>query len=184
MKKEDKTIAISGYFIWLHQGHIDYINEAAKKGEVICIVNNDKQQELKYGEVIVPMKERIKVLSNIKNISKVVESIDEDRTVRKTLEKIKPDYFGNGGDRNKENVPEDDICDELKIKQVYGLGKKIQASSSLMNKLFKMNIDKKLKELNGNFNKVNNRIEELMSIREQIRGQVKLLQDQKENEKK
>jgi cytidyltransferase-like protein len=130
-----QTIVISGYFSWIHVGHIEYFKRASKYGKVIVIVNNDKQQILKYGKIIVPLNERIKVLENNKYIYKVVKSIDTDRTVCKTLKKIKPNYFGNGGDRNKKNVPEDKICKELGIKMKFGLGNKIQSSSWLIKKL-------------------------------------------------
>ena len=89
-------IAISGYFIWTHIGHMEYIREASKHGEVVCIVNNDEQQKLKYGRIIVPLEERMDILKDNKYISMVVASIDKDRTVCKTLELLKPDTFGNG----------------------------------------------------------------------------------------
>ena len=52
------NVAVSGYFIWLHVGHIEYLKEAKKMGKLIVILNNDDQQVLKYGKVIVPLKER------------------------------------------------------------------------------------------------------------------------------
>ena len=127
-----KKICVSGYFIWLHSGHIEYFKKASKYGEVICIVNNDIQQKLKYGRIIVPLKERIEVLRAIKYITKVVPSIDKDRTVCKTLAKIKPDLFGKGGDRFSYEIPETPICNKLNIKIIDGLGKKIQSSSKLL----------------------------------------------------
>ena len=130
-----KIIAVSGYFIWTHIGHIEYFREAAKYGEVICIVNNDEQQKLKYGKVIVPLQERMEILKDNKYISKVVASIDRDRTVCKTLESLKPDMFGKGGDRNVGNVPEVEVCNKYKVEMVLGLGNKIQSSSWLISKL-------------------------------------------------
>ena len=130
-----KTIVVSGYFIWLHVGHTEYFREASKHGEVICIVNNDEQQKLKYGKVIVPLEERMSILNDNKYISKVVASIDTDRTVCRTLEMLKPNIFGKGGDRNSSNIPEVDICNKLDIKMIFGLGNKIQSSSWLISKL-------------------------------------------------
>jgi len=133
--KLKKQIAISGYFIVLHVGHLDYIRRAAKYGNVVCIVNNDEQQVLKYGKIIVPANERVQIMEAIPEISQVVNSIDTDRTVIKTLEMLNPDYFGNGGDRIKENIPENTICEKLNIKQINGLGDKIQSASSILKKL-------------------------------------------------
>ena len=93
-------IITSGYFIWLHQGHVELFENARALGdELIVIHNNDNQQILKYGKIIVPFKERKKVLESIRWVDKVVESIDEDRTVCKSLAFYKSDVFAKGGDR-------------------------------------------------------------------------------------
>jgi cytidyltransferase-like protein len=130
-----KIVAVSGYFICLHAGHIEYLQKASELGRVTVILNNDKQQKLKYGKIIVPFKERKIVMESIKYVSKVVESIDTDRSVRKTLRMLYPDIFAKGGDRTAENIPEKAMCDEFKIKIVDGLGKKIQSSSKILKKL-------------------------------------------------
>ena len=127
-----KTIAVSGYFIWPHVGHMQYFRQAAKYGNVIAIVNNDEQQKLKYGKILVPLEERIEILRDNKNITLVIPSIDKDRTVCKTLEQLRPDYFGKGGDSSYANVPEMEICNRLGIKTIFGLGEKVQSSSWLI----------------------------------------------------
>ncbi|PJA09733.1 hypothetical protein COX68_02040, partial [Candidatus Falkowbacteria bacterium CG_4_10_14_0_2_um_filter_41_15] len=51
----------------------------------------------------------------------------------KSLAKVKPNIFANGGDRKSLNdVPEFGVCSKLGIKMVDGLGKKIRASSKLI----------------------------------------------------
>ena len=129
-----KNVVVSGYFLWVHVGHIEYFKRASKMGELIVIVNNDKQQILKYGKVIVPLEERIKVIKSIKYVNKVIASIDNDRTVRRTLQMIQPDKFINGGDRTKENIPETDICKKYDIQMIFQ-GGKIQSSSLLLKKI-------------------------------------------------
>ena len=42
--------------------------------------------------------------------------------------------FANGGDQNNDTIPEADICNELGIKLIDGLGDKIQSSSWLLDK--------------------------------------------------
>lgn len=125
-------IVVSGYFIWLHTGHIELFRRACELGDVIVIVNNDNQQVLKYGNIIVPLEERMNIIRSIMYVDRVIKSIDTDRSVCKTLERIQPDMFGNGGDRTSDNIPEDDICDKLGIQQVFNLGDKIQSSSQLI----------------------------------------------------
>jgi cytidyltransferase-like protein len=128
-------ILTSGYFLWLHIGHLETFKRASKMGELTVILNNDKQQELKYGKIIVPFEERKKVLESIRWIDKVVESIDDDRTVCKSIEKYGGTIFAKGGDWNDKVIPEEDVCLKLGIKVVKGLGSKIQSSSWLMDKV-------------------------------------------------
>ena len=46
---------------------------------------------------------------------------------------MRPHFFGNGGDRLSDNVPEVELCKELGIKMVFNLGgEKIQSSSDLV----------------------------------------------------
>lgn len=130
----NRIVAVSGYFIWYHIGHVQYIEDASKYGDVVVILNSDEQQILKYGKVIVPLAERAAVLKSNKHVTAVVKSIDTDRTVCKTLERIKPNVFANGGDRTDENVPESDICEKLGIQMVFG-GDKVQSSSELLLKV-------------------------------------------------
>jgi len=129
-----KVVAISGYFNPLHSGHLDYIQAAKEHGDkLIVIVNNDKQVELKGSVPFMNEKERMKVVNSIKGVDEVVLSIDEDKSVCKTLQKIKPYLFANGGDRNVNNIPEDDVCFELGIKTIFNVGgKKNQSSSKLI----------------------------------------------------
>ena len=68
-------------------------------------------------------------------------SIDQDRTVCKTIEKIAQDFgqeydlnFANGGDQNNNTIPERSICDQMGISLIDGLGDKIQSSSWLLKK--------------------------------------------------
>jgi cytidyltransferase-like protein len=126
-------VVVSGYFNPLHIGHLEMFKKAKAIGDkLIVIVNNDKQQMLKRGFIYMTQSDRRKIVESIKWVDEVVVSIDEDRTVCKTLEMIKPDIFANGGDRFKTNIPEKEVCDRLGIKMVFGLGKKIRSSSDFI----------------------------------------------------
>ncbi len=131
-----KRVAVSGYFDPVHKGHIEYFKLAkklaGKTGKVICILNTDKQALFKKPRVFMCQEERRLVLESIKYIDEVYVSIDQDMSVCKSLKVIRPDIFAKGGDRYKDEILEKDICDELSIRIVDGLGKKIQASSELV----------------------------------------------------
>lgn len=135
-KKDNKKIkvAVSGYFNPLHVGHLEMIEKAKKLGNyLIVIVNSDFQVKLKGSFPFMSEKDRVKIVRALKDVDEVFLSIDKDRTVCKSLAKIKPNIFANGGDRkNLNDVPEYDVCQKLKIKMVDGLGKKIRSSSILI----------------------------------------------------
>jgi len=127
-------VVVSGYFDPLHIGHLEYFKMAknlSKDVELIVIVNNNKQSILKNGTFMMSDSDRVKLVSAIKDVDKVILSIDQDRSVKETLKMIKPDIFANGGDRNQSEIPELEVCKKLKIKMVDGLGKKIRSSSDM-----------------------------------------------------
>ena len=49
--------------------------------------------------------------------------------------------FGNGGDRIEGNIPESEYCDSMGVDMVWGLGKKIQSSSWLLERANNQEID-------------------------------------------
>lgn len=133
-KNPNKQIVVaSGYFDPLHAGHVEYLQKSKELGgTLIVIVNNDRQATLKKGSPFMPAAERIKVLRALQCVDIAVESIDEDRTVCKTLAMLHPHIFTNGGDQNNDTIPEATICNKMGIQMVDGLGDKIQSSSTLI----------------------------------------------------
>ena len=133
-KLKNKIVAVSGGFDPIHVGHVRMILAAARMGDVIIIVNSDKWLMRKKGYVFMPYDERQEVLYGIKGVVDVVEASDDDNTVCKTLENLKPDIFANGGDRKDGNVPEYDVCKRLGIEMEFGVGgsDKPQSSSWLV----------------------------------------------------
>lgn len=129
----EKIVCVSGYFNPLHVGHIEYFEKSKKLGDkLVVIVNNDSQSFLKKGSSFMKEQERLKIIRSLKIVDMAFLSIDEDRTVCKTLKCVMPHIFANGGDQFNDNIPEKDICEKLKIQLVDGLGDKIQSSSILL----------------------------------------------------
>jgi len=140
---------VSGYFNPFHLGHLRMIQSAKPfSDKLIVIVNNDKQQILKKGKIIMDEEERVEILKAFKDVDEVVLSIDEDATVCKTLELIGNKYphdkkiFCNGGDRKDLNtIPEGNICLEKDIELKFNIGEDFKSdpnkiiSSSKINKL-------------------------------------------------
>lgn len=135
MKKNNqlKKIVISGGFDPIHPGHIAMIESAAEFGEVHVVVNSDDWLIRKKGFFFQPFTDRKKI---IEAYTPHVHAVDDtDGTVCEALRRIKPDYFGNGGDRTNKNTPELDVCQELGIEPVFELGGGKYTSSSMINGL-------------------------------------------------
>jgi len=138
-----KIVIVSGYFNPLHIGHIKMFQAARAMGDrVVAIVNNDAQQMLKKGKIIMNEQERYEIVSSIKYVDDVWLANDTDRTVCQTLLSItnyRP-YFGNelifanGGDRDSaKQVPEADICARAGIKMIFDCGgtEKLNSSTNI-----------------------------------------------------
>ena len=135
MPEKETIVCVSGYFNPLHVGHIEYFEKSKLLGtKLVVIVNNDKQSFLKKGTSFMPENERLEIIRKLRIVDMAVLSIDEDRTVINTLKCVRPHIFTNGGDQTNDLIPEKNICDELGIKLVDGMGDKIQSSSSLPSK--------------------------------------------------
>lgn len=138
MKK--KGIIVSGYFNPLHKGHLEYFLLSKSMGdELIVIVNNDSQRELKGSKEFMLQDERCFIISNIKIVDKVYLSIDNDRSVKETIQFIHDElyptfdlYFANGGDQVNESILEKSLCEKLGIGLIDNLGDKVQSSSWLL----------------------------------------------------
>jgi len=135
-----KAIIVSGYFNPIHKGHLDYFINAKAHGDMlIVIVNSDHQRALKGSKEFQQEDERLLIVQHIKEVDHALISLDQDRTVCKTIELLHQQYsnthhlaFANGGDQNNQSIPERYICDELGIQLIDGLGDKIQSSSWLL----------------------------------------------------
>jgi len=141
-----KIIIVSGYFNPLHIGHVEMLKSAKALGGLVCvIVNNDIQQVLKKGKIIINEDERIEVVKALKYVDMIYLAEDTDRTVCKTLLNIAEQFseqnyeiiFANGGDRScSGKVPETDVCERYNIKMIFDCGgtDKLNSSSNI-NKL-------------------------------------------------
>lgn len=129
----DKVICVSGGFDPVHVGHLRMMQEAAKFGRLIVIVNSDDWLMRKKGYVFMPFAERCELLEGFACVSETVAVDDSDGSVCEALTRLKPDYFANGGDRKNTNTEEVALCEQSDIKLLWSMGGgKIQSSSGLV----------------------------------------------------
>ena len=147
MKKQIRKkiiVAVSGGFDPIHIGHVELFYRAKSLGdELVVILNNDNWLVKKKRHIFMLQEERRQIIGALKPVDRVVltehKPGTEDLSVCRELKKLKPDIFANGGDRNKNNIPEVAICDKIGCKMVFNIGQsgKIQSSSWLLEKYVK-----------------------------------------------
>lgn len=128
-----RVVIVSGYFNPLHGGHLDMIEAAKALGEkLIVVVNNDKQQILKKGKIILDEENRMRLMRALRDVDEVIASVDEDLGQAQTLRTLRAMFpedeliFANGGDRdpNQHALPENETraAEECNIRTVFGVG--------------------------------------------------------------
>ena len=135
---------VSGGFDPVHIGHLELFERARGiADDLIVIVNSDDFLVNKKGKPFMPLEERIAIVQALKPVTSAIASIDKDDSVCASVKSIHETYkdqydemmFCNGGDRTEDgDTPEHDLCEEIGVKPVYGLGDKIQSSSWLLSK--------------------------------------------------
>ena len=130
---------VSGGFDPIHGGHVQMIRDAAQYGNVIVVANSDDWLKRKKGYIFMSFEERSKILKEIKGVILVSAVDDSDNTVCEAIRMLRPDYFANGGDRGKSNTPEQDVCEELGVEMLWGIGGdyKFNSSSDLVKNVIK-----------------------------------------------
>jgi D-beta-D-heptose 7-phosphate kinase/D-beta-D-heptose 1-phosphate adenosyltransferase len=137
-----KVWATSGGFDPMHVGHLRCLLETAslaspEDGITVAIVNSDGFLHRKKGYAFMPLEERMEIINGVKGVDYVVPWDDGSQTVVGAIEKLRPNYFTKGGDRDSSgNVPEFDLCEKIGCYVIFGVGGgKIQSSSELVAKV-------------------------------------------------
>lgn len=132
-------VATSGGFDPVHLGHLKLFREAKKLGDkLVVIVNDDGWLQRKKGRVFMPLEDRIEIIKEFRCVDLVVVWDDGSENTSGALEILRPQIFANGGDRkNKNDIPEAKICEEIGCKIIFNVGGgKIRSSSELSQKYY------------------------------------------------
>ena len=109
---DKKIVFTNGCFDILHVGHIRYMQEAAKLGDILVVgLNSDESvKRLKGPERPVNNQDdRAEMLSSLEFVDYVV--VFEEDTPYELIKKIQPDVLVKGGDYNPDNVVGKDIVE-------------------------------------------------------------------------
>jgi rfaE bifunctional protein nucleotidyltransferase chain/domain len=108
LRAEGKRVVLAnGCFDLLHVGHVRYLREARRLGDVLVVGINadDAVRRLKGpGRPLIPAAERAEILSALRDVDHVVV-FDED-TADRLVAAVRPDVHCKGTDYTEDAVPE------------------------------------------------------------------------------
>jgi len=107
-----KIIFTNGCFDILHAGHVRYLKQARKLGDVLVVgLNSDRSvSAIKPGRPINSEKNRAEVLAALAAVDYVV--VFSEKTPYNLIKILKPDILVKGGDWKKEDIVGSDIAKE------------------------------------------------------------------------
>ena len=138
MIKIKKIVLATGGFDPIHSGHIKYFEEAKQLGDYLVVgLNSDNWLKRKKGKSFLNLDERLIIVKNFRMVDQVITWDDSDDTAIGAIKKLlleHPDkkiIFANGGDRNKENIPEIENFSKIEnLDFIFGVGGKNKINSS------------------------------------------------------
>lgn len=109
-----KIVFTNGCFDIIHVGHIRYLKEARKFGDVLVIgLNSDKSvSRIKPGRPLNQQAHRAEVLASLEIVDYI--SIFDEDTPYELIKIVQPDVLVKGGDWKKENIVGSDIVKETR----------------------------------------------------------------------
>ncbi|HAW95782.1 MAG: bifunctional heptose 7-phosphate kinase/heptose 1-phosphate adenyltransferase [Phycisphaerae bacterium] len=111
-----RIVLTNGCFDVIHAGHVAYLRDARREGDVLVVgVNSDAQVRALKGESrpIFNQVERVEILGELKCVDYLV--IFEEHTAHDLIRAVMPDIYVKGGDYEPDQIVEYDLLAELGI---------------------------------------------------------------------
>lgn len=109
-KKGKKIVFTNGYFDLIHVGHINFLQEAKKLGDILVLaINSDESTKANKGanRPIINQEDRARILSGFSFIDFV--TIFNELTPIKTIKVVQPDILAKGGSYSEDEVVGNEI---------------------------------------------------------------------------
>ena len=135
-----KAVLATGGFDPLHSGHINYLKNAKKLGDILIVgLNSDEWLIRKKSNFFMEWNERASILRELSCVDDVIAFDDSDGSaldaIEQCLEKYDTVVFANGGDRVKTNIPEmKRLFNDERVDFVFSVGgsEKMNSSSKIL----------------------------------------------------
>lgn len=132
-RRGNRIVLANGCFDLIHVGHVRYLKEAKKQGDILVVALNSDSSVRKLkgeGRPILLADERSEILSAFFFVDYLV-LFDED-TVEKTLLALKPHVHAKGSDYTEESVPERETTLGYGGKIAITGGAKVRSTSEIL----------------------------------------------------
>lgn len=111
LKTKGKRIVFSnGCFDLLHYGHVKYLEDAKRKGDILIVgINSDSSVRMIKGgrRPIVNENDRASLIAALESVNFVL--LFKEKTPLKLIKELKPDILVKGSDWNKDSIVGNDI---------------------------------------------------------------------------
>jgi cytidyltransferase-like protein len=145
-KRGQKVVLANGCFDLIHIGHIRYLKESKKKGDILVLALNSDSSIRKLkgegrpilklkgeGRPILNQKERADIASSFYFIDYI--TFFDEPNVEKVLLALKPDIHAKGSDYTEETVPEKETVKGYGGTIAITGGPKIKSTSQLIKEI-------------------------------------------------
>jgi rfaE bifunctional protein nucleotidyltransferase chain/domain len=135
-KRGQKVVLANGCFDLIHVGHIRYLKESKKKGDILVLALNSDSSIRKLkgeGRPILNQKERAVIASSFYFIDYI--TFFDEPNVEKVLLALKPDIHAKGSDYTEETVPEKETVKGYGGTIAITGGPKIKSTSQLIKEI-------------------------------------------------
>ncbi|TET20390.1 MAG: D-glycero-beta-D-manno-heptose 1-phosphate adenylyltransferase [Candidatus Aminicenantes bacterium] len=135
-KKGKQVVLANGCFDLIHIGHIRYLKESKKKGDVLVVALNSDSSVRKLkgkGRPILNENERAEIISSFSFVDYITFFIEEK--VDKVLLSLKPHVHAKGSDYTEETVPEKETVQDYGGKIAITGGPKVKSTSKLIEEI-------------------------------------------------
>jgi len=140
-KKEKKVIVFTnGCFDILHIGHVKYLKEAKKLGDILIVgVNSDDSVKILKGKThpIIPEKERAEILDSLEVVDYVI--IFNEINPENLISQLRPDIHVKGGNYQIEEIPEAKLVESFGGKTIILKEVKGKSTSNIIAKILELN---------------------------------------------
>ncbi|MBN2246168.1 MAG: adenylyltransferase/cytidyltransferase family protein [Candidatus Aminicenantes bacterium] len=135
-KKGQRIVLANGCFDLIHVGHIRYLKESKKQGDILVVALNSDRSIAKLkgkGRPLLKEQERAKIIGSFFFVDFL--TIFDQPNVEHILRALKPDVHAKGSDYTKETVPERETVQEYGGEIAITGGPKVRSTSEILREI-------------------------------------------------